>query len=519
MAFRTLSGALDSEDTRVMIDGLRRLGIEVESHDAGTRLIVHGAGGEIPALEADLFCANSGTTIRFLTALATLGHGAFRLDGVERMRRAADRRFARGAQSTGCACWEREWRQLSADRCACERADRRHSKDSWRYIEPVSQWRIDGCAGATSPVELMIEGPLVSQPYMRMTLEVMKSFGACVETAAGSQQFQIAAPQAYRACEYAIEPDASAASYFWAAAAICGGEVTVEGLTADSLQGDVAFVDCLEKMGCEVRRDASGITVSGRPLRGIDVDMNAISDTVQTLAVVAIFAEGPTRIRHVGHIRHKETDRIAAVATELRKLGCRCARARRWSYDRPRQRAASESRNNRNVSRPSHGDEFCARWFAHPGRADRESTLRRKNVSAVLRRSRSVGPVRRRLLGPYRDHVRQHTRPADARGAGGLEQLFGPFQQRDAGGWRRIAGRAGIIGLKPGIAVLADDLLAQILDTDFQFPAASRAFLHKVRVTRHYGVLLLPTPRFPHESVQRRFSISIRIRKYNNLVR
>jgi 3-phosphoshikimate 1-carboxyvinyltransferase len=175
--------------------------------------------------------------------------------------------------------------------------------------------------GARSPVELVIDGPLVSQPYVRMTLEVMKSFDVNVDTGDTLQQFQIAAPQRYRACEYAIEPDASAASYFWAAAAICGGEVTVEGLTEKSLQGDVAFVDCLERMGCEVRRDAASTTVIGRPLRGIDVDMNAISDTVQTLAVVAIFAEGPTKIRKVGHIRHKETDRIGAVATELRKFG------------------------------------------------------------------------------------------------------------------------------------------------------------------------------------------------------
>src|SRR5262249_12351758 len=108
---------------------------------------------------------------------------------------------------------------------------------------------------------------------------------------------------------------------FWAAAAVSGGEVTVDGLTADSLQGDVAFVDCLEQMGCEVRRDPGGIAVIGRSVRGIDVDVNAISDTVHTLAVVAIFAAGPTRSRHVGHIRHKETDRIGAVATELRKFG------------------------------------------------------------------------------------------------------------------------------------------------------------------------------------------------------
>jgi 3-phosphoshikimate 1-carboxyvinyltransferase len=154
-----------------------------------------------------------------------------------------------------------------------------------------------------------------------MTLEVMRSFGVTLDAANSLQRFQIEAPQKYRASQYVIEPDASAASYFWAAAAICGGEVTVEGLSTDSLQGDVAFVDCLRKMGCDVRRDNNGITVTGRLLRGIDVDMNAISDTVQTLSVVALFAEGATRIRNVGHIRHKETDRIGAVATELRKLG------------------------------------------------------------------------------------------------------------------------------------------------------------------------------------------------------
>src|SRR5205823_1984161 len=115
--------------------------------------------------------------------------------------------------------------------------------------------------------------------------------------------------------------DASAASYFWAAAAIAGGRVTVTGLTRQSLQGDVCFVDVLAQMGCRVEECDAGITVHGRPLHGIDVDMNAISDTVMTLGAVACFAEGPTTIRNVAHIRHKETDRIAALAAELRKLG------------------------------------------------------------------------------------------------------------------------------------------------------------------------------------------------------
>jgi 3-phosphoshikimate 1-carboxyvinyltransferase len=121
--------------------------------------------------------------------------------------------------------------------------------------------------------------------------------------------------------QYAIEPDASAASYFWAAAAITGGRITVSGLTRKSLQGDLRFVDLLEQMGCRVEECEAGITVHGGKLRGIDADMNDISDTVMTLGAVACFAEGSTTIRNVAHIRHKETDRIAALATELRKLG------------------------------------------------------------------------------------------------------------------------------------------------------------------------------------------------------
>ena len=134
-------------------------------------------------------------------------------------------------------------------------------------------------------------------------------------------RFIVRAGQRYRGLRYAIEPDASAASYFFAAAAITQGEVTVEGLSRGSLQGDVAFCDCLRQMGCDVRYFDDRITVAGRPLRGIEVDMNAISDTVQTLAAVALFADGPTTIRGVAHIRHKETDRIHALAVELRKLG------------------------------------------------------------------------------------------------------------------------------------------------------------------------------------------------------
>lgn len=315
-----LSGALDSEDTRVMIAGLRQLGFAVDAKDEGKSLTVRGAAGRIPATTADLFCANSGTTIRFLAALTTLGHGTFRLDGTERMRErpigdllaALNRLGAEVISENGNNCPPVVVR---AKGLRGGRANIRGGISS-QFLSAV----LMAAPGAASPVEVVIEGQLVSQPYVRMTVAVMRAFGVAVEIGDMLGRLHVEAPQQFRACQYAIEPDASAASYFWAAAAITGGEVTVEGLSPQSLQGDVAFVDCLERMGCVVDRSVDEITVVGRPLHGIEMNMNAISDTVQTLAVVALFAHGPTTIRGVGHIRHKETDRIAAVATELRKF-------------------------------------------------------------------------------------------------------------------------------------------------------------------------------------------------------
>jgi 3-phosphoshikimate 1-carboxyvinyltransferase len=317
----TLSGALDSEDTQVMVDGLRRLGIAVESRAAGRTLVVHGKGGRVPAPSADLFCANSGTTIRFLAALTTLGGGKYRLDGVDRMRERPIGDLIDALRQLGA-----DIASESANNCPPVLVQARgllggtariRGNISSQYLSAL----LMAAPCAQRAVEVSIDGALVSQPYVRMTLAVMRAFGVDVEAADSIDRLQIAAPLKYAATTYTIEPDASAASYFWAAAAISGGEVAVEGLTRESLQGDVGFVDCLEQMGCEIRHEANAIAVIGRPLHGIDVDMNAISDTVQTLSVVALFAEGPTTIRNVGHIRHKETDRLTALSTELRRLG------------------------------------------------------------------------------------------------------------------------------------------------------------------------------------------------------
>jgi len=315
-----LLGALDSDDTRVMIESLERLGIAVK-HDRGARTIrVTGCDGCPPSTEADLYVANSGTTVRFLTAMVTLGRGTFRLDGMARMRerpieQLLDALRQLGAKATcesdsGCPPVLVRSSGLPGGRATVA------GDISSQYLSGLLM--AAPCAQQT--VELVVDGELVSKPYIEMTLAVMEAFGART-TNENLQRFVTAGQQSYRGCRYEIEPDASAASYFFAAAAITGGKVTVEGLSRKSLQGDVAFCDCLQKMGCEIEETDDSMTVLGRPLRGITVDMNPISDTVQTLGAVALFADGPTDISGVGHIRHKETDRISALATELRKVG------------------------------------------------------------------------------------------------------------------------------------------------------------------------------------------------------
>ncbi|REK05995.1 MAG: 3-phosphoshikimate 1-carboxyvinyltransferase [Planctomycetota bacterium] len=313
-----LTGVLDSEDTRVMLDALAALGIEV-GREGDTAEVV-GCGGKLPARTADLYIANSGTSVRFLTALAALGHGTYRLHGTPRMHErpiqdlldALATLGVRAESESGSGCPPVV---VHADGLPAGKATIRGDVSS-QFLSGV----LLAAPCASGVLEIDIDGRLVSKPYVEMTLAVMRAFGAQITVAGDARRFTIE-PAGYRGTSYAIEPDASAASYFWAAAAITGGRVRVEGLGSASLQGDVAFCDCLRQMGCRVDEDPAGTTVEGGRLAGIDVDMNAISDTVQTLAAVALFAEGPTNIRHVEHIRHKETDRIAALACELRKFG------------------------------------------------------------------------------------------------------------------------------------------------------------------------------------------------------
>lgn len=318
-----LQGSLQSEDTEVMVECLTRLGFLVQTDWSTSSIRIRRPDGStiVPNSAGDLFIANSGTSMRFLTALTALGHGRFRLDGVPRMRKrpiddlvdALNQLGVRAVseQGNGCPPVLIETNGLAGGMVRIKGGTSSQFLSGLLMAAPF----------ARGDVLIEIDGPLVSVPYVAMTVRMMRHFGLVIE-AEGSRRFRVPAPQAPRAIEpYAIEPDASAASYFFGAAAIAGGEVTVADLPSDSLQGDVRFVDVLEQMGCHVERTDQGITIRGGVLRGIDVDMNDISDTVMTLAAVACFAEGPTTIRNVAHIRHKETDRLAALTTELRRLG------------------------------------------------------------------------------------------------------------------------------------------------------------------------------------------------------
>lgn len=318
-----LTGVLDSQDTRVMTDSLRRLGFRIDRNIAADEIRITGQGGQISAAEADLWLENSGTSIRFLTSLCALGSGRYRLDGVSRMRQRPIGDLVRALRQLGM---EIEFENPESD---CPPVIVHGHRSAISGTTAVINGGISSqflssllmsLPAAGNTVLLQVSGTLVSVPYVSMTVRMMQSFGVDVEVPCDFSEFRIPASQ-YTARSYDIEPDASAASYLWGAAAVTGGEVTVSGLHCESLQGDVAFVDALERMGCRVCRGPDSITVSGFARHGIDIDMNAISDTAQTLATVAVFADSPTTIRNVEHMRYKETDRIAAVVTELQRAG------------------------------------------------------------------------------------------------------------------------------------------------------------------------------------------------------
>jgi len=317
----TLRQALFSDDTMYMAEALRHLGIPVSTDTANSTFTVKGKGGSIPAGRAELFVGLSGTSARFLTALAALGNGHYRVDGVERMRERPMQPLLTSIRQLGGAV-----RPLHHDGClpieiaGCGlRGGTAHmaGDQSSQYFSALLM--VAPCM--REGLDLAVQGRLIHGQYIAMTMKSMADFGVSA-TAEEERRFRVGPGQHCSARAYDIEPDASAASYFFAAAALTGGTVRVENLGADSAQGDLEFVDVLAAMGCVVEKSASHVSVSGPAnLRGVDVDMGAFSDTFMTLAALAPFAEDPTVIRGIAHTRLQETDRVSATAQELRKLG------------------------------------------------------------------------------------------------------------------------------------------------------------------------------------------------------
>ncbi|GKQ37627.1 3-phosphoshikimate 1-carboxyvinyltransferase [Streptomyces sp. A012304] len=327
----TLQRPLRSDDTEGFAEGLTRLGYRVgRTPDAWQ---VDGRPQGPAAAEADVYCRDGATTARFLPTLAAAGHGTYRFDASPQMRRRPLLPLTRALRDLG--------------------VDLRHEEAEGHHPLTVRAAGVEGGdvvldAGQSSQylTALLLLGPLtrtglritvtdlVSAPYVEITLAMMRAFG--VEVVRDGDVF-VVPPGGYRATTYAIEPDASTASYFFAAAAVTpGAEVTVPGLGAGALQGDLGFVDVLRRMGARVETGADRTTVSGTgELRGLTVNMRDISDTMPTLAALAPFASGPVRIEDVANTRVKECDRLEACAENLRRLGVEVTTGPDWIEIQP----------------------------------------------------------------------------------------------------------------------------------------------------------------------------------------
>ncbi len=317
-----LENPLFSDDTRYMREALLQFGVPVVEEKQAA--VVQGQGGKLNVPGREVFIGNAGTTMRFLTTLASLTPGITRLTGDDRMQERPIEDLlmclrqmglkAESLQGNGCPPIKIHGGKPQGGSVTLAGDKSSQYLTSLLLSAPYFQ----------NDTVINIEGELTSKSYVDITLDIMQTFGVSVLNEF-YRKFTIPAGQHYRARSYAVEGDASSASYFFAAAAVTGGEVSVTNLNPDSTQGDIHFPDALEQMGCEVKRSGEKTTVFGNPLRGITIHMNDMPDVVQTLAVVALFAEGKTTMTGIANLRIKETDRIAALANELTRLGASVA--------------------------------------------------------------------------------------------------------------------------------------------------------------------------------------------------
>ncbi len=311
-----IKNALLSDDTKYTIAALKQLGVIIEHDD--TKLVIHGSEGKLQAPKEPIFVGNSGSTLRMLSAVAALANGITTITGEKRLceRPITDLLTALKKMNIHAdATNNLPPVQISGGKLKGGIITINGSVSS-QYITAlllISPF-------AENTVWIVIDGDLRSKPYVALTLDLMKTFGVAVENK-NFKEFIIQNHQPYIAQNYVVEGDYSSASYFFAAAAVTKGKVTVKNLNQNSSQGDRYFLDILERMGCYIERNSNSVTVIGsKNLSGITVDMNDYPDIVQTLAVVAAYAKGTSHITNIGHLKDKETDRIASTAQEFKKM-------------------------------------------------------------------------------------------------------------------------------------------------------------------------------------------------------
>lgn len=307
---------LFSDDTRYMISALNQFGVKIErKKDA---LSIHGSNGKLNRAKGKIFVGNAGTAMRFIAAIASLADGTTIITGDKRMQQRPiqdllDALSQLGVRSESCSGFPPV--KIFGNSLIGGSAKIKGSTSS-QYLSSILM-----CAPyAKKDVKIDILGNLASKPYVDITTDAMKSFGAGIKNF-NYKRLVVKAGKKYSPRNYRVEGDASSASYFLAAAAVTKGRVRVNNINPGSKQGDIKFADILKKMGCSVAKGKSFIEVKGHSLKSIDIDMNKMPDIVPTLAVVSLFADSTTTIRNVQNLRVKETDRIRALAFELRKTG------------------------------------------------------------------------------------------------------------------------------------------------------------------------------------------------------
>jgi 3-phosphoshikimate 1-carboxyvinyltransferase len=309
---------LDSQDTNYTLSALSKMGVKLDKKKDG--FYIQGMNGSFGRYDAPIDLGNSGTSMRLLTGLAGLGQGTYIFSGSDRMHQRPINDLlnalnqigisASSINSNGCPPVKILGGKIKKGRVDINCSISSQYLSALLFIAPF----------ADGEVHLHVTHGPVSKPYIDLTLDIMEKFGVRVERE-GYIDFFVLGNQKYQSGEYDIEPDCSQASYFWAAAAISGATVKVTGIFEDSKQGDLKFIHVLKSMGCHVSYSTDGISVTGGKLSGIEVDMGDMPDLVPTLAVIASFAKGVTRIKNVAHLKAKESDRMAAVKNELNKIG------------------------------------------------------------------------------------------------------------------------------------------------------------------------------------------------------